>query len=351
MEATALALPIDRQTAIEHKYYIKQINQRLRDEIEEEEELIQKGVVLLQEWLAETYYDSKERRLAVVRDMDLERLVIEVLVVTAYATMPELYTCSSARLANHLDFSDKADSIRTMAEIMAILSDTGAYELFKTEDNRIYLQTNFTPSEQFCKFANQVGFLPPMVVEPQKLTRNFQSGYETFNESVILGSGNHHEGNQCLDTINGRNSVPMCLNLEFIKVKEEPKKELETIDQVDQFNEFVKQSKEIYALLVAQGNKFYFTHNLDCRGRKYAKGYHVNPQGSSYKKASLDLAEKEKVSLPQFCVNAGKYENNEKNYKFCSEPMSYERAMKLMEECKSYPFVELGLVPNKEYED
>ena len=41
------------------------------------------------------------------------------------------------------------------------------------------------------------------------------------------------------------------------------------------------------------GNKFYFTHKVDKRGRLYCQGYHINYQSASYKKAMIELANKE----------------------------------------------------------
>jgi hypothetical protein len=46
----------------------------------------------------------------------------------------------------------------------------------------------------------------------------------------------------------------------------------------------------------AVGNKFYFTHSYDFRGRIYANGYHLNYQGTPYDKASLDFNSSETLS-------------------------------------------------------
>jgi DNA-directed RNA polymerase len=47
------------------------------------------------------------------------------------------------------------------------------------------------------------------------------------------------------------------------------------------------------------GNEFYLTHRYDKRGRCYAQGYHVNPQGNDWNKAVIELAEKEVVTIFQ----------------------------------------------------
>ena len=44
------------------------------------------------------------------------------------------------------------------------------------------------------------------------------------------------------------------------------------------------------------GNHFYLTHRYDKRGRTYAQGYYINPQGNEWNKAVLEFADKEIVT-------------------------------------------------------
>ena len=46
-----------------------------------------------------------------------------------------------------------------------------------------------------------------------------------------------------------------------------------------------------------QNNKFWLKHSLDTRGRTYCNGYLINYQGASYKKAIVQLHDKEVVRL------------------------------------------------------
>jgi len=56
-------------------------------------------------------------------------------------------------------------------------------------------------------------------------------------------------------------------------------------------------------------NKFYFRHFYDTRGRIYSRGYHINPQGTKYKKAMLTMInntkwdQEDKDSLKDFLKN------------------------------------------------
>ena len=49
-------------------------------------------------------------------------------------------------------------------------------------------------------------------------------------------------------------------------------------------------------MLAHQGNRFYLGHKYDKRGRIYAQGYHISTQGTPYRKAMLDFADKEPVT-------------------------------------------------------
>jgi hypothetical protein len=135
-----------------------------------------------------------------------------------------------------------------------------------------------------------------MGCEPLPLTHNYSSGSLTHNDSLILGSGNHHDGDICLDTLNIQNKVALSLDLQFLcKVEEEPTFELDTQEKAEQWLAFKRQSYTMYDLMAQQGNRFWLNHKVDKRGRSYAHGYHINTQGSAFKKAMLELADAEVV--------------------------------------------------------
>ena len=96
--------------------------------------------------------------------------------------------------------------------------------------------------------------------------------------------------------MNTMNKVALKLDTEFLcKVEEEPTFDLDTQDKLDQWNKFKEQSYMMYSLLASQGNQFYLNHKVDKRGRIYSVGYHLNPQGAAFKKASLEFANAELV--------------------------------------------------------
>lgn len=288
------------QEWVEQHYNPKHIDAKIRKEMEASNEMqakIQHGIELIKLYLAGEYYASKQRRVAQLMGHDLKALVEDIFTGVAYVQRPELFTSVSARMASRLGFSDKAEAITTVAELLAVLCATDAFDIEKeSRQASLMLVSRIPLSQGLNAFIERSEFLPPMVCEPLELTHNFSSGYLTHNDSLILGQGNHHDGDLCLDVLNTMNNVALKLDTEFLsKVEEEPTFELDNREKIDQWQRFKKQSYEFYRLMVNNGNRFYLTHKVDKRGRIYAQGYHINTQGTAFKKAQLELANEELV--------------------------------------------------------
>lgn len=284
----------------EKRFNRKHIDAKIRKEIEDNPVMQRKlkdGVEMVKDFLAGKYYDSKMKRLAQLQGMDVQALVMDIFVGIAYVQRPELFTAVSAQMAARLKFSDRTEAITTVAELMAVLCNTDAFDIDKAHKMASLMVVSCIPlSDTLLEFIENSQYLPPMVCTPLPLTHNYSSGNLTHNDSLILGSGNHHDGDLCLDTLNTQNNVALQLDTQFLsKVEEEPTYELDTQDKIDQWHRFKRQSYFFYSLLAEQGNRFYLTHKVDKRGRSYACGYHINTQGAAFKKAMLELANEEVV--------------------------------------------------------
>ena len=276
------------QLANEMKYSRHQINECLKEEVTLMP-VVAKGVELLQEWLAVEYESHKQTRLNQVKNLDLESMVIEVLALVAYCTKPELLVSVAAQLAGLLGFADKPEAVLTTAEMLCVLADTDAFDVCRKTDKSSWLVVSkMVISQELLARAAKSNILPPMICKPMELTHNKMSGYLTHNESVILGKGNHHEKEACLDVLNIQNSIQLSLNEDF----------LHATPMTDSSGDmdFISVSVELMTLMLAQGNKFYLTNRYDKRGRIYSMGYHINTQGSKYQKACLELANKEHIT-------------------------------------------------------
>ena len=285
----------------EARFNRKHIDAKIREEIKANPDMCDKmaqGVDLLKQYMAGSYYESKMKRIAQLVNLDLEAMVLDLFTGIAYCLRPELFTSVTAQLASRLKFSDKTEAITTVAEITAVLCATDAFDIEKANKMAsLMVVSNIPLSERLVTFIEESQFLPPMVCEPLELTHNYSSGYLTHNDSLILGTGNHHDGDICLDVLNTMNKVALKLDTEFLsQVEEEPAFDLDTQDKLDQWNRFKEQSYMMYSLLASQSNRFYFNHKVDKRGRIYCHGYHTSTQGTSFKKAMLEFAKEELVT-------------------------------------------------------
>lgn len=290
----------------EERFNRKHIDAKIRKAIESDPGMVAKveqGADLVHAYLNGEYYASKMKRLAQLKAMDIPALVMDMFVGIAYCLRPELFTSVTAQLAARLKFSDKTEAITTVAELMAVLCQTDAFDITKESREASLMVVSRVPlSDLLVDFIENSQYLPPMVCEPLELTHNFSSGYLTHNDSLILGSGNHHDGDLCLDTLNLQNKVALSLDLEFLcQVEEEPTFELDSQDKRDNWERFKKQSYQFYSLMQQQGNRFHLTHKVDKRGRSYACGYHINTQGAAFKKAMIEFADKELVEGVPAC--------------------------------------------------
>lgn len=255
------------------------------------------GHDLLSKWLHGSYYESKMKRLHALKFVDLDDLILDILVGVAYFRRPELFSSAAAILAHRLDLSDRVEAVTTVAEILAVLCRTDAFDITKADKMASLMLVSQIPlPKELIAFMEGSEILPPMVCKPLELTHNYSSGYLTHNDSLILGSGNHHNGDICLDALNIMNSVTLKLDKQFLSTIEEmPTFELDTPEKRDNWTRFKTQSYAFYTLLARTGAPLYLTHKVDKRGRAYAMGYHINTQGSPFKKASLELHHEELV--------------------------------------------------------
>ena len=288
------------QESNETRFSRKHIDAKIRASIEASafmQDKVAQGIELVKVYIAGEYYPSKMRRIAQMQDMDIPVIVMDIFVGMAYYQRPELFTSASSQMAARLKFSDRSEAIATAAELMAVLCRTDAFDISKESKMASLMVQSCIPLEDsLITFIEHSQFLPPMVCEPLPLTHNFSSGYLTHNDSLLLGSGNHHDGDLCLDVLNTMGKVALKLDVEFLSTLEEtPTFELDTQDKVDGWKAFKTQSYAMYTLMADQGNHMYLNHKVDKRGRIYASGYHINTQGTAFKKAMLEFADAELV--------------------------------------------------------
>ncbi len=268
----------------------KSINNKLK-QLLQQSKYVSKGIELVNEYLKGTYYQSKMARIAQLDDMNVNELVLDLLVATAYFRKEQLFSAVAAMLAGKLQLSNRKDAVTTVAELLAVLCQTDAFDILK--ENRmasLMLVSRVKLPPDLERAIENSGYPLPLVNRPEYIRGNYYQG-----ETLILGRQAYHDGDICLDVLNLMNSMAFKLDTEFLsKVEENPKAILETPEQLAQWRNFKATSHEAYKS-ISQFQCFYLLNKVDKRGRIYSQGYHINPQGSSYKKAMVNLAKAELV--------------------------------------------------------
>ena len=314
----------DVQIWLEEQYSTKHVHRIIMDDLLDNPDcynLLVKGEQLIRDWVfSESKYESKaERKSALVYSytneetcetdfMPLVELVITTIVRANYTTI------------NHITSSllgitplEKRQALDLACEVIAVLAETDLYDVIKPRV-LIMVQSRVELSQEVQDHVNQTGYIPPLVLKPKEVESNLDTPYYSYaRESLILGSKlNFHEHDICLDVINIQNSVALSLSMDFMACYEEPepdhaakalkegKKLLpEEIDLAARnWQKYQKQCKFFAHLLNNFGNKIYLGNKVDKRGRLYATGYHISPQGSSYRKAIVELANAEIIDVP-----------------------------------------------------
>ena len=270
-----------------------------------EEEFVQKqiggmtefdeSIALIKTYLHTQYsYDSKNVRLAQWKPDrgELYELVLAIFTLTLQHDRLT-YQAVAGTIGNRIDMPDHIDQIKTVAECIALISRTGLIDITRPGSTGEYIMVS---TQYMVK-----GTIPiatdhmPSLIPIEHIDSNWS---EEHGSMILGGSFNHHEKDICLDHLNRMNKVELTLYRPLLrKYEEAPKKALNTIQRQDQWHHFIKNSYRIYIGIARKGNRFRLLHRVDKRGRTYAAGYHVNTQGSSFKKAIIQFANKELVEM------------------------------------------------------
>lgn len=306
------------QQKIEQTFSKKFIVQKAVDDLLTEQSIVNKlnkGVEILYSWFNEEHAIDKQLRLLALQQLDINELVQHtVALVALHCSKPMKLVSIASMCIGHLKMADKVDAIQTMAEVIAMLSDTDLFDIRRNKFNEREVISRIGLDEEVLRYAYNAFYLPPMIIKPRTLRHNRDSGYITQRgESLILGFyENHHDDDICLDVLNILNANEYELDTDLIsslseqwhreEISQDEYMELSHEDKLiydmnkTTWGEYIEQGYKIQTLMLYHGNKFWLQNKVDKRGRIYTSGYHISPQGSSFKKAMINLANKEIVT-------------------------------------------------------
>lgn len=296
---------VETQTSIEYMYDKRRVSGMIERDINETPEIVAKidscVKALKSVYLMGPHFNQKNQYLAEINVDSLITLLYRILAVS----MPDSQGTSMSSLvgqsAGIIHTERKLDSFKITSSVVSYMYYFGLLKIIYPDDSKsgmLEVIPVYICDPQISDFIQQSMYLPPMVCMPRKLTHNKSSAYLTHdNESLILKSYNHHDGDICLDTLNKFNSVALNLDVKMLTTfDEEPKTVIDTHERQKQFDDFREKSYKVFKLLIQTGNNFHLTHKVDKRGRTYCCGYHCSTQGNSFRKAIINLVKQELVN-------------------------------------------------------
>jgi hypothetical protein len=222
-------------------------------------------------------YESKNARIAEWNptDADIYGVLCHIL-IGCFINREMTYQAMIGYIVNDINCVDQIDRIKTAAELIAIAYQCDLIIISKRSDS-MYITTEFELDEDIPEFKKHAPESRP---------------YVAVTNQILGCRFKQHSEDTCLSHINTMNKVALQLNWRVIdEMAEYPKKE-ELID-TEEWKDFSRRSRRMYESTGT--DKFYLKHNFDARGRSYCKGYFITYQGSSYKKAIIELAHKELI--------------------------------------------------------
>lgn len=196
------------------------------------------------------------------------------------------------------------DAKYTYMDIANALNYALSKSLLKITENG-YLQSDLALSMVEQDEVDKYGVDNPMVIKPHRIVNNNQRGYYYTRGTCLLKNDRTLEENRSIDLrlehLNLVNSIQYRINslcLEFPnnthKVPSADKEE--GVREVN-WNTWLRFKKNQVVLVQEYLDTYdgicYITNSYDKRGRCYAKGYLINPQGTGFDKNILVLAHEE----------------------------------------------------------
>jgi hypothetical protein len=261
------------------------------------------AVDLLEEWLwlDDHGYESKNIRVRTIRndpDFVPEEVVLDILSTLLTAPVMTIQNVA-AYIAGSVDTGDLLDNIKTASEIIAVVQAADLYEIIlpaNSETGSLLVRSLFELSQDVVSDVLMRHYLPPMLVKPNKVTNNFDCGYMTVREHVVLKPHNSDNTEKlAYDALNITNAIAMSIDTHMLQWDEELTEKHDTALKQLNFQSMAKASRRVYDLMLRNGNKFYMPNRYCARGRMHMQGYHINLQSGKYKRALVNLEKKELI--------------------------------------------------------
>lgn len=193
-----------------------------------------------------------------------------------------------ASMMRYLGYEYNADELIKAMDILEKWEECGLYSFEHRSAETFLVHSHIELDSDTSEDLAARCYLPPMLVRPDKWTDNRNGGYITVESKkhAVLKKMNKHNDYLNLSALNKLQETPLKID-EFVATK---------VKEYDYKDRYDKQSQDVVTKSYLDAAAIYFVWRFDKRGRMYAQGWQVSPQGKSYKKALLSLAEAEPLT-------------------------------------------------------
>jgi hypothetical protein len=251
-----------------------------------------KSIQLILNYKQTDFYERKNSLIAEWRiDSDIAYKFI-IAVFTMCLTNKNLtYQAIVGAVQGRIKHPDEISRVEIAADLIGLISSTGLIYIYSQRGEYHIIGTEYNFPEVIPMMKKHKAISR----RPQPVESNWVKDY--FIGSMILGhSMNHHNDNIRLSHLNRMNQIAFTVNADFIDAYEEgPTKAFVTTEQERQWEVFKEESSAQYEAFKGPDKRFFIQHKYDSRGRCYSGSYYLNPQGSSFKKAAIQLQQEEIV--------------------------------------------------------
>jgi hypothetical protein len=225
-------------------------------------------------------------------DERLEDIALKIAITLYSVDKSELLTTAAGRIGKVFD-TDVPTGVCLALEALGIIEEDSDLMKIYISGSHLAFKTTLKLDKQVAKAVALASCLPPMLVRPNHVFNNYDSGHLTINKNVLLGVFSNKQTKVNLHFINNANSIKFNLNTHILEYLEEPKNPHKYVKVKEAFENMIAVADKAYEYIIANGNEFHLTHNYDARGREYCDNWQINYQGGDYKKSLFHLDKKE----------------------------------------------------------
>jgi len=184
----------------------------------------------------------------------------------------------------------KIEQVSAVIEALESLEQQEIIDIRIVSEKTVFIDCKYGLEGAIKEKVDNAIYPKPLIIKPKNISSvKAKIGLSSDKESIFTrGHDPFRRKTVPLNVINILQQTAFTLD-EVVCSTPERNKKLFTKKQIAAEEQHNEETKKVVDYLMENGNEFYFKWKYCHRGRMYPSGYHINPQGTEYKKAMLNL--------------------------------------------------------------